>query len=331
MIFKKLAAWLLKNLIVLLIATLIFSSIALNFPSFMQGLFGDIYQYASPDAQKDAIGRLTGACSSFQSREAVTLQELCTNASLMDSMKDNCKNYRELKSKGIPIENEAQVKESCNQIESGEIEEQCSRLNKKSVLDFNSIEALCKDYNSGKINDRQFFYSVIGSALGNNEKPKTGLFDRYYKFIEYLSRNKLLYLLALAVLTALLYLVLRDLKLFYAAVLGISVSIGLLILLPYFGILVYEKLVGIDTTSILIGMFGFGVFDPKALISVVLLMFLRTYNDFIITIGILFLSAGIAGKVYLRFFVGKGKDKVSDEKIDYEPRAEKKKSKNKKE
>ena len=330
MILKKLAAGLLKNLIVLLIATMIFSSITLNFPSFMQNLFGDIYQYASPDAQKDAIGRLTEACSSFQSQEAVTLQELCTNATLMDSMKEDCKDYRELKSKGIPVENDAQVRESCSQIESGEIEKQCIQLSKRSALDFNSIGALCRDYNSGKINDRQFFYSVIGSALGSDEKPKTGLFDRYYKFIGYLNKNKLLYLFVLAVLIALLYLAINDLRLFYSAVLGISVSIGLLILLPYFGILVYEKLVGIDTTSILLGMFGFGIFDPKALISVILLMFLRTYNAFIITIGILFLSAGIIGKVYLRFFLGKNENKVNNEKISI-PKEEKKKSKGKKE
>lgn len=311
---KKFALWIIKNLIVILIATLIFSSITLNFPVFMQNLFGDIYSYSSPEAQKDAVGRLTESCSSTEGgKEVVTMQQLCANASMLAAMKENCANYRELKRKGAIIENAAEMQQSCEQIESGEIEEQCSQMNKKSLLpDFSRIGVLCKDYNSGKINDRQFFYSVIGSALGNSKTPKMGLFDRYTRLIDYLNNNKLLYLMALTILVILLYFIIGDIRLFYATVVGISFSIGILILLPYFGIILYDKFVGIDTTSILQGMFGFGVFDPKALLSVVLLMFLRTYNSFIITVGILFLAAGIVGKVYMKFFISKNGNLKTD-------------------
>ena len=70
-------------------------------------------------------------------------------------------------------------------------------------------------------------------------------------------------------------------------------------MLPYFAIMLYEKFVGFDTTSILNSIIGnLTGFEPKAILSVALLMFLRTYNSFIITIGIIFLTIGIVGKVY---------------------------------
>ena len=70
-------------------------------------------------------------------------------------------------------------------------------------------------------------------------------------------------------------------------------------MLPYFAILAYDKFVGIDTTSLLGIFFQNAIgFDPKAILSVVLLMLLRTYNNFIITLGIIFLGFGVAGKAY---------------------------------
>jgi len=70
-------------------------------------------------------------------------------------------------------------------------------------------------------------------------------------------------------------------------------------MLPYVMIIVYNLFIGFDTTSILGSMLLQGsVFEPKAILSVILLMFLRTYNSFIITLGITFLGFGVAGKAY---------------------------------
>lgn len=90
-----------------------------------------------------------------------------------------------------------------------------------------------------------------------------------------------------------------DVKLFVLELAGISLNIGIFIMLPYMVIVIYDNFVGIDTTSILGNMFGegFGI-EPKALISVALLLFLRTYTHAIIILGIVFLSIGIAGKIY---------------------------------
>lgn len=310
--FKKFFIWLIKSLIILLIVTFIFSTITLDFPNLLKGLFGDIFAYASPDAQKQVVSKLAESCSSLdQGQSLLTIAQICTNRSLLDSMRENCQNYGELKDRDVKIEDEAKVIETCQQIESGEIERACNQLKEKSSLvpDFSKIGALCKDYKAGKINDKEFFFGVIGSSFGGQqiEMPKIGGLEKYNKMIAYLNNNKLLYFVILSILIILLYLFIRNVTLFLPVLSGICFSIGILIMVPYLAILAYDKFVGIDTTPILNIMFGTGGFEPKAIISVILLMFLRTYTSFIITLGIVFLAVGIIGKVYA--FILKRKNK----------------------
>lgn len=300
---KKFFISLIKNIIILLVATLIFSSITLDFPSLLQGVFGDVYEYAKPETQKRVIAELAETCSSLESGNAVTMSQICSNRTLLESMKANCADYEELKRKGGMVENEEQVRETCLQIESGEIERQCNEMKKSSLLpDFSKIGALCKDYKAGKIDDKKFFYGVVSSPLGSGHLPSVGIFDRYNKAVGYLNSNKIFYFIILTILLALLYLLIKDQSLFLSMLAGISFSIGILILIPYLGIVLYDKLVGIDTTSILNSMFGLGGFDLKSILSVVLLLFLRTYNNFIITTGIVFLGIGLGGKIYGKFW-----------------------------
>lgn len=300
--FRNFLIWLIKNIIILLIATLVFSSVTLDFPDFIKGVFGDIFAYASPDAQKQVIIKLTESCSSLeQGQNAVTISQICTNRTLLESMKENCADYMELKRKNVQIENEQQVKESCRQIESGELEKQCKEMQKSSFApDFGSIGASCKGYKAGKISDREFFFNVINGAMPiSSETPKIGTLEKYNLAINYLNQNKLIYFAVLAILLVILYLLVIDINLFILTLAGLSFSIGILIMLPYFAILAYDRFVGIDTTPLLGIMLGAGgMFDFKAVISVLLLLFLRTYNSLIITLGIAFLAVGIAGKVY---------------------------------
>ena len=238
-------------------------------------------------------------------------------------MKENCRNYRELKRRGAGIENEEQVRETCSQIESGGLEKACSQ---SSLLpDFSEIGASCRDYKSGKIDDREFFFSVIGSAIPSQQTgmPQIGILGEYNKAVNYLNSNKVIYFVALLALLAALYLLIMDIRLFIATLAQISFSIGVFIMLPYFAILAYDKFVGIDTTPILGSMFGLGTaFEPKAIISVVLLMFLRTYTTFIIITGFMFLAVGIFGKVYSLILRGKSKSAELPEA----PKPKKKKS-----
>ena len=292
-----------KNLIVLVIATLIFSSITMNFSNLMEGFFGDIFQYSSPEVQNQVITKLTEPCSSLNQGNAVTLSQLCTNKSLLDSMKQDCKSYRELQSKGIKVDNEAKVMETCIKLESGEIDETCNNLKQKQPLpDFKKIGLLCKDYRDGKIDNREFFYGVVSSPFSGQqfENQQFGLLAKYNNLISYLNNNKILYFIVMTALLALLYLLIMDIRLFLFALSEILFSIGILIVLPYAAILAYDKFIGIDTTSILGSILGLsGKFDFKVVLSVILLLFLRTYNNFIIVVGIILVAIGTIGKIYI--------------------------------
>ena len=250
MFLRKIATWLIKNLIVLLLITLIFSTVALDLPVMVKGVFSDIFLYASPQAQKDIVSKLATSCSSLEGKDASELQQ-------------------EVSKGPIPF-------------------------------DLSKIGALCKDYSSNKINDREFFFNVIGSAIPDKfELPKTSAFEKYNKIIDILTKNKLIYFSVLAVLLILLYVLIMDTKLFILTLSGISFSLGSFIVVPYFIILAYERFAGINTTPILSSILqGSFSFDIKAIISVILLMVLRTYTTFILALGTSLLGIGIAGKIY---------------------------------
>ena len=63
-----------KSLIVLLLATLIFSTITFDFPNLLKGVFGDIFSYASPDAQKQVVSKLAETCSSLEQGQINSLK-----------------------------------------------------------------------------------------------------------------------------------------------------------------------------------------------------------------------------------------------------------------
>ena len=247
---KKFLIWLIKSILILLVVTLVFSSITLDFPELIKDILSDIFAYASPEAQKQVVGELTGTCS---------------------------------------------------------------LLEKGSEFAAN-IGAICTDYKSGRINDKEFFFSVISSALPINAgMPQIWALDKYNQAISYLNKNKILYFLILLILTLVLYLLIMDVKVFLMTLSQISFGIGMIIMLPYMAIIIYRNFVGFDTTPILGSMFGAGnIFDTKAISSVILLLFLRTYNSFIITVGIIFLIIGIAGKVY-RFILRRNKVQKTEE------------------
>lgn len=248
--FRNFLISIIKSLIVFVLATLIFSTVALDVPNLIKGLFRDIFQYASPEAQKEVVGKLTLACSGLDGKGISGLQQEMSNG---------------------PV-----------------------------LVDFSKIGALCNDYNSRKINDKEFFFNVIGSAVPEKfEFPKANALKKYNSAIDTLNKNKAIYFAVFAILLFLLYLLIMDTGLFIMALTGILFSMGILILLPYAAIMAYDKFIGIDTTPILATILGNNFsFDAKAVISVIFLMILRTYSGFIITLGVVFLSIGIAGKIY---------------------------------
>jgi hypothetical protein len=73
---------------------------------------------------------------------------------------------------------------------------------------------------------------------------------------------------------------------------------GLIIMLPYAAAMAFNLFLGVDTSPILSSIFGDGVIKPSAILSVVILLFLRTYNAFILILGTILLGIGVSGKGY---------------------------------
>ena len=241
---KKFLIWLIKNIVMLLLITLIFSTVALDVPSLVKEMFKDIFSYASPETQKEVVGKLTSVCSGLDKSNPAEESPLPVNLS--------------------------------------------------------RIGSLCKDYNSNKINDREFFFNVIGSAVPDNfGMPNKNAVEKYYAAMNFLNSSKIIYFTILMVLLLVLYLLAGSLNAFLIILSSLCFSMGMLVLVPYVAIMVYDKLVGIDTTPLLETILGNNLsLDIKAIVSLVLLLLLRTYTRFVITLGIIFMAIGIAGKVY---------------------------------
>src|SRR3989338_6769476 len=79
-----------KSLIVLILFALIFSGASSGVPQSINHIFSGIYDYASPDARKQVIDNLEENCNSLgQEGDSVTLQQLCNNKTMLQSMRDN--------------------------------------------------------------------------------------------------------------------------------------------------------------------------------------------------------------------------------------------------
>lgn len=304
MTLRKFSIWLVKNLLILFVITLAFSSVTFSLPNFLKGVFEDVFTYANPESQKRVVSQLAETCSSLDQSGTITTTQLCSNKSLLSSMEEDCMEYRNARRKGLQFENEAEIQESCSKIESGEIEKRCEAMEKGSFYpDFNKIGTLCKDYKSGRINDKEFFYGVLSSPLDEKiNLPSLSVIDKYNRAINYLNKNKIFYFIIIIALAVLLYFLIGDLMDFLIVLTDLSFVAGTIILIPYVIIVVYDVLFDIDTSSILGSMIGLVSLDLKAILSVVLLMILRTYSNLIITTGILFIAVGTIGKVYKIFY-----------------------------
>ncbi len=308
---KKAGILILRQLIVLTILLLIFSTVSLSLPNIIGGLFSDIFLHASPKMQKAAVNRIAETCSSLQGEnEVIGLNEICSNQSKMDELKEGCKRYRQLKQRNIPVENEMSVRETCANVESGELEKSCRSMPKENLItpDLSRVGALCNDFREGRIDEKEFFYGVVSGAIpfemfdGND----MSVVDKYNKLVHYLNENKIVYFMLLTVFLILLFLLIRNLDEFLDVLARVSLSLGIFILLPYFAMVAYDHFAGLDTTSILQSMFSFGYFpDLRSIFSVIILLLYRTFTPFIIVMGFIFFGTGISRILYRRF--GKGK------------------------
>lgn len=303
MTLKRVVIALAKSMIVFIVAAMIFSSLVVSFPKYVENIAEDIFTYASPEAQAKVMNKLTDTCAVLSRGKAVTYKEICSNKSTMDSMVENCKRYNDMKKSGIKIENEDAMISNCAKLDSGEVQKACDNLknDEASALDLEKISALCQDYREKKIGDKQFFFKVIATSLGTQNTEIPGVFDfNKYLWLLNIFRNFLIALPVATVLIILIYLLSEKLNDFISVLGEIMMSLSVLILLPYFVVLLYDKMIGFETTPFLSMIFGFGSLTFKAVLSVLLLLIMRNYTIPIIVTGFLLLGASIGIRVHLK-------------------------------
>ncbi|MBI2130477.1 hypothetical protein HYU10_01790 [Candidatus Woesearchaeota archaeon] len=299
--FKNIIVWLLKSIITLIAVSIIFSSTSSDFDKILSESFKDIYTFASPASKEKTLEFLEKGCGSVEDENAVTANEICSNQTLMNSFKASCEEYRSLKEQGKTVKNEQEMEETCSKVESGELERECQKLRSAKVsVDTEAIQNNCRDYKAGKLKGEQFFSNMLTSSFGGVQNIDNPLFQKYNRFIQFMKNNIFTLVIIIAAVFILLYFLERDLAAFLVEVSKICFGIAMTILAPYIIIIAYNAFIGIDTTPVLESVLsGQLSFTSDAIISVVMLMILKTYNSMILNTGIALLIVGIAGKIFV--------------------------------
>ena len=292
-----------KSLIVLALFAIIFSgadSSGIN--QSVNNVFSGIYDYASPDAQKQAVNTLESNCNSIgQDGDAVTIQQLCNDKTMLESMKENCRSFSSLKQNGVGVGNEKRLIEACRQIESKDFEKICNELKNKRTLvpNLGGLKEACISHDNKNLSDKEFFAKFVENFFNGSQISNLGALQKYNDAMAFLNSNNQIYYILLIDLIIILYLLIFDVKNFFITLTGIMFGMGVLILLPYYLILLYDALYGIDTSGILNSLFGSSLsFDYKSLIGIMLIAYLQIYNPATITIGFAMLGIGLIGKIY---------------------------------
>lgn len=311
---RKFFISIIKSLIALALFAIIFSgadSSGIN--QSVNNVFRGIYDYASPDAQKQVVSSLEGYCGSLSHGEdAVTLQQLCNDKTMLESMKENCRSFSSLKQNGVGAGNEKNLMEACGQIESKDFEKICNELNNKRTLapNLDGLKGVCISHDNKSLSDKEFFAKFVENSFDGSQISSLGALQKYNDAMAFLNSNNQIYYISLIVLVIILYLLIFDVKNFFITLTGIMFGIGVLILLPYYLILLYDALYGIDTSWILNSLFSGGLsFGYKSLIGIMLIAYLQIYNPAAITIGFAMLGIGLIGKTY--GFLSKSKKEKS--------------------
>ena len=298
---KKFLRGVARSLIVIIIVSMVYSGVSFDISSTLKSLFGDVFAYSSGSAKDQTMARLIDTCQSVKEGASLfSINEICSNMTLLEKMKENCKNYRALKEQGIEVKNEEKIKESCSQIESEEIEKSCSSSKKTISPDLNKFEVLCSQYEAGEIDNKTFFAEFLSSPLGNQQidLPQVRFFERVNRINNFLLKNYLIYIGSLAFFIILLYMLSEDLMVFLIIFGRACLSAGLIVMTPYIIIVSYHAVIGIDTTFILNSLYSYGtIIEPKSVISLILLLFLRMYNNTVLMWGGILLAMGITSVV----------------------------------
>lgn len=303
---KKVLLSIIKLLIVMVSVSYIFSLTSLDTKTLVKETFEDVYTHSSPNATKQIVANMAETCTAIEERNegADRIIEVCNNFTLISTMEANCANYRKLKEQGAKVLNEEEIEKACGYIESGEFQDACEQVRSKKIkaADVTQVKTVCEKYDAGEINEGEFFKNYVTESFVDEEMltPDNKILEKYNKAVSYINQDKSIYLAALFVLIAILYLLAQDAALFTKILSALLINIGLIILIPYAAIFGYTNFADIDTTPLFTAIGGSQGANTKTIIDVILLSLLNIYSEMIVRIAAAALILGSAANLAIR-------------------------------
>lgn len=297
MTLKKFIIGIVKILLSLMLIMVVFSLFAnFSLKGIMTNMFGDIYDYSNEETRDKVVANLIKSCNAEET--SYKTKEICENETLLIELKENCNILYELKAKGIFIENQEEMEESCSNIMSGEFERACKEIKEAKIKpDEAKINKLCEKYNKNEINDKDLFIGILLSPIQEeSDIDKTEINLGWWVTI---NRHSTLILAILLVLLILLHI--GNFKGFFKSVGDILFSQGILIIASYLFLKSYINFSKIDTSFILDAVIEGTQLELQTMVIKLLpLIFLRICTIRVVIIAAILLAIGLMLKITFR-------------------------------
>ena len=158
------------------------------------------------------------------------------------------------------------------------------------------LKTECTQYAQEEIEVKEVLFTFMGKV--SQSSLISGTLKEYNDIIIKIPSNRIWLFIASFTLMALSFFLIDDTKKSINFASSVFLKLGILIFLPYLIIVGYDYFQGLDTTPLIEGIFDPSLGLPSnGVISGVMILVLNSYDKFVITLGIIFLTSGILGKV----------------------------------
>lgn len=302
---RRIAAALVRSLIVLIAFSMLFSLASPGFAQVVKGSLLDMFAHASPDAQDAIVDNLDDACATTREKSAGVIQgqQLCDNQSLRLDLEEQCARYGQAKQAGAAAPDE-ELDRTCLALKEGALDEFCSRLEEAPfVPDFAGMEQTCAHYKEGKLAKRELFGAFISSMIGKGDLALSKLpMLGEIPLLQRLTAAAAALVGILLLLLAALYLLAGSTHAFIRQLAGMLLSVGLLLLIPYAVSSAYLSFGEVDTSPFLrmLSSEQEPVIGAVHVASLLLLVLKNFYDSTLLMAGIACVILGLGGKILAR-------------------------------
>tara|TARA_Y100000310_G_C20567242_1_gene756143 strand:- start:22 stop:747 length:726 start_codon:yes stop_codon:yes gene_type:complete len=156
------------------------------------------------------------------------------------------------------------------------------------------VGSQCTEYKSGSLSPKEFLGIFISDFSKNilDDSDLTNLNIILSKVSEF----KIFLLIITIILLTLVSIIIHDGGQIIKFLNGLFLRLGIWVFLPYILIKIYDLTYGLDTSPVINSLFlEQPAYTAQGIISSIMVIFLRSYNTFVITMGLVFLLIGAIG------------------------------------